>query len=81
MAIRSRARAAGEPVTVLGYVETQENGRRKKTDTTKDYTVQLMNEFEPAATRFAPVCVPGAGHFHASRRGDQAAWRRRAGAA
>ena len=27
-----KLRAAGEPVTVLGYVETQENGRRKKTD-------------------------------------------------
>ena len=50
VAIQSKVRAAGEPVTVLGYVETQENGRRKKTDTTKDYTLQLMNEFEPAAS-------------------------------
>ena len=48
-----RLKSAGEPVTVLGYVETQENGRRKKTDTTKDYKLQLMNEFEPAVERDA----------------------------
>ena len=37
--IRSRARAAEKPVTVLGYVEREENGRRVKTDTPKDYTL------------------------------------------
>ena len=57
-----RSRSAGEPATVLGYVETQENGRRKKTDTTKDYTLQLMNEFEPAASVTRPFAylVPAA---------------------
>jgi dipeptidyl-peptidase 4 len=60
--IRSKARTTGEPVTVLGYIETQENGRRKKTDTTKDYTVQLMNEFEPAASVARPFAyiIPAA---------------------
>ena len=44
--IRSRAKASDKPVTVLGYVERDENGRRAKTDTPKDYSLQLMNEFE-----------------------------------
>ena len=54
VAIQSKAKSAGEPVTVLGYVETQENGRRKKTDETKDYKVQLMNEFEPTVSASRP---------------------------
>lgn len=50
IAVRSRLKpAAGGPVTVLGYEERRdENGRRIKTETTKDYTVQLINDFEPA---------------------------------
>ncbi len=62
VAIRSKVRSAGEPATVLGYVETRENDRPKKTDTTKDYTLQLMNEFEPAATVTRPFAylVPSA---------------------
>ncbi len=62
VAIRSKARAAKEPVTVLGYVETQENGRRKKTEETKDYTLQLMNEYEPSlsVTRPFAYLVPAA---------------------
>jgi dipeptidyl-peptidase 4 len=44
--IRSRVKASDKPVTVLGYVERDENGRRTKTDTPKDYSLQLMNEFE-----------------------------------
>ncbi len=54
VAVQSKARAAGDPVTVLGYVETMENGRRKKTDETKDYKVQLMNEFEPTVSVSRP---------------------------
>jgi dipeptidyl-peptidase 4 len=62
VAIRSKVHSAGEPATVLGYVETQENGRRKKTDTAKDYRVQLMNEFEPALSVARPFAylVPAA---------------------
>jgi len=52
--IRSRARAAQKPVTILGYVERQDNGRRVKTDEPKDYTLQLMNEFEAAETVSRP---------------------------
>ena len=33
-------------MTVLGFVEREENGRRVKTDTPKEYTLKLMNEFE-----------------------------------
>ena len=55
MAIRSKAKAAKDPVTVLGYEERRDdNGRRIKTETTKDYTVQLVNEFEPAETVTRP---------------------------
>ena len=61
-------------MTVLGYVETQENGRRKKTDTTKDYTLQLMNEFEPAESVRRPFAYLVPASFPASDRGDQAAW-------
>ena len=61
--IRSCAKAAKAPVTVLGYVERDENGRRVKTDTPKEYTLQLMNEFEAteAVTRpFAYLVPPSA---------------------
>ncbi|HZW32630.1 MAG TPA: DPP IV N-terminal domain-containing protein [Isosphaeraceae bacterium] len=46
--IRSRARAAKEPATILGFEERQEAGRRVRTDTPKDYTVELVSEFEAA---------------------------------
>jgi dipeptidyl-peptidase-4 len=47
VAIRSRVKAAKEPVTVLGFEERRdENNRRIKTDVTKDYKVELVNEFE-----------------------------------
>ncbi len=52
--IRSRAKAAKAPATVLGYVEREENGRRIRTDTPKDYTLQLMTEFEPSETVTRP---------------------------
>ena len=54
VAIRSRAKAAKEAVTVLGYEERQEDGRRVRTDTPKDYKLQLMNEFEAAETVSRP---------------------------
>ena len=42
-------------MTVLGYEERRDdNGRRVKTDTTKDYTVQLVNEFEAAESVARP---------------------------
>jgi len=52
--IRSRARAAPKPATLLGYVERDEDGRRVKTDTPKDYSLQLMNEFEAAESVSRP---------------------------
>ena len=42
-------------MTVLGYEERRDdNGRRIKTDTTKDYKVQLVNEFEAAESVARP---------------------------
>ena len=42
-------------MTVLGYEERRDdNGRRVKTDTTKDYKVQLVNEFEAAESVARP---------------------------
>jgi dipeptidyl aminopeptidase/acylaminoacyl peptidase len=52
--IRSRAKAAEKPATVLGFLERDENGRRVKTDTPKDYTLQLMNVYEPAESVTRP---------------------------
>jgi dipeptidyl aminopeptidase/acylaminoacyl peptidase len=52
--VRSRVKATERPTTILGYLERQENGRRIKTDTSKDYTVQLRNEFEAAETVAKP---------------------------
>ncbi len=53
--IRSRAKAAKAPVTILGFEERRdENGRRIKSDVTKDYTVQLVNEFEAAESVAKP---------------------------
>jgi dipeptidyl aminopeptidase/acylaminoacyl peptidase len=60
--IRSRARAAPAPATVLGYLERVEDGRRKRTETPKDYSVQLVNEYEAAETvtrPFAYLIPPG----------------------
>jgi dipeptidyl aminopeptidase/acylaminoacyl peptidase len=53
--IRSRAKAAEKPATILGFAEREENGRRVKTDATKDYTCQLMNEFEGAESVTRPI--------------------------
>ena len=47
-------KAAKAPATVLGYVEREENGRRIRTDTPKDYTLQLMTEFEPSEAVIRP---------------------------
>ena len=51
VAIRSKVRPTAEPATVLGYVETQENGRRKKTDTPKDYTRQVDERVRAGRSR------------------------------
>ncbi len=61
--IRSRVKAAGQPATILGYEEKRgENNRPVKTETTKDYAVQLVNEFEAAesVTRPFAYLVPPA---------------------
>jgi len=54
VAIRSRVKAAKAPATILGFVERVEDGRRVRTDTPKDYSLALMNEFEAAESVSAP---------------------------
>ncbi len=58
--IRSRAKGAEKPATVLGFVERSENGRVVKTDIPKEYSLQLMNEFEgtESVTRPAAYLIP-----------------------
>jgi dipeptidyl aminopeptidase/acylaminoacyl peptidase len=62
VAIRSRAKAAAEPATILGFVEREENGRRVKTDEPKDYRLALVNEYEPAESVSRPFAylIPAA---------------------
>ena len=45
--IRSEARALPNPEPILGYVERDENGRRTKTETPKDYPVRALLDFAP----------------------------------
>ena len=54
VSIRSRARAALKPATILGYVEREEDGRSIKIDAPKEYSLQLMNEFEAAESVSRP---------------------------
>src|SRR5208337_4415584 len=42
------------PEPILGYVEREENGHRVKTDTPKDYPVQLMHDFAATETVVRP---------------------------
>ncbi len=53
--IRSRPKKAEKPAKLLGFVEREENGRRLKTDIPKDYTVQVMNEFEATESVTPPA--------------------------
>lgn len=50
VAIRSKAVAAPEKATALGFVEKQENGKAVNTGESKDYQVDLMTRFEPTLT-------------------------------
>ena len=60
VAIRSRVEAAKDPVTVLGYEERRDaNNRRIKSETTKDYTVQLVNRIRGGRVGRSPVRLPG----------------------
>lgn len=54
VAIRSEARPLPNPEPILGYVEREENGHRVKTDTPKDYPVQLMHDFAATETVVRP---------------------------
>ncbi len=52
--LRSKMVAAPGKAIVLGYVENEVNGRRVRTDEPKDYSVQLLNQFETTLTRERP---------------------------
>ena len=62
VAIRSEARPLANPEPILGFVEREENGHRVKTDTPKDYPVQLMLDFaatETVVRPYAYLLLPG----------------------
>jgi dipeptidyl-peptidase-4 len=50
VAIRSEAKPFQEPVTILGFVEEERDGRKVATKESKDYRVQLVQKFEPTTT-------------------------------
>jgi dipeptidyl aminopeptidase/acylaminoacyl peptidase len=52
--IRSRARAAGAPATILGFEGSRTDGRRDQAGTPREYTVRLLNEFEAAESVARP---------------------------
>jgi dipeptidyl-peptidase-4 len=54
VAIRSEAKAYPDPVTVLGFVEEEKDGRRVATEQSKDYRVDLVQDFQPTATVRTP---------------------------
>lgn len=62
VALRTRAVAGQEKVTVKGWVEEQRNGRTIATQQPADYECDLMNFFEPTLTVRRPVAyaVPAA---------------------
>ena len=86
VAIRSEARPLANPEPILGYVEREENGRRVRTETTKEYPAEVLNNFvatetvvRPFAYLFPPSFGDGAGHPPAARhRRSRAARRHRA---
>ncbi len=48
--IRSEVKSFAEKVTALGFVEEERDGKRVATQTPKDYTVELVNDFVPTVT-------------------------------
>ncbi len=54
VAVRSEPRPLPHPEPILGYVEREEGGHRKKTDTLVEYPVQLMHDFAPTETVARP---------------------------
>jgi dipeptidyl aminopeptidase/acylaminoacyl peptidase len=64
VSIRSKPRAPGRTATILGYAMRQEQGRPVKTDDSKEYTVQLLNEFEAAEAVSVPFAYLIPSTFH-----------------
>jgi dipeptidyl aminopeptidase/acylaminoacyl peptidase len=52
--IRSEARPLRDGEPILGYLEREENGRRLRTDTPKDYPAQLLLDFAATETVTRP---------------------------
>ena len=64
--IRSEAKAFPEKVTVLGFVEREENGRKIATEEPGDYTAELVQNFEPTASVSRPWAYIIPGRFSAA---------------
>ena len=55
VAIRSEPRPLANPEPILGYVEREENGRRVRTETPKDYPAEVLNDFAATETVVRPL--------------------------
>ena len=58
VAIRSEARPLAGAEPILGYEEREENGRRVRTETPKDYPRQLMHDFAADRDGRPPLRLP-----------------------
>ena len=54
VAIRSEPRPLANPEPILGYVEREENGRRVRTEMTKEYPAEVLNNFVATETVVRP---------------------------
>lgn len=54
VAIRAEARAFPEKATILGFVETEREGKRVPTNEPKEYTVERVQKFEPTMSVARP---------------------------
>ncbi len=54
VAIRSEPKVLPSTEPVLGYVEREENGKRIRTETPKDYPARLLHDFAPTETVSRP---------------------------
>ncbi|MFO0888370.1 MAG: DPP IV N-terminal domain-containing protein [Isosphaeraceae bacterium] len=63
VAIRSEARVLPNTEPILGYLEREENGKRVRTDTPKEFPAELLHDFAPTETVSRPYAylLPPAG--------------------
>ena len=58
--LRTRVAAFPERVKVLGWVEEERDGERRRTDEARDYEVELVNDFRPERSLEESIRTPTA---------------------